>query len=178
MSEINILLSAYEDVLSLPWEDYLAGQEKVWFVVYSPRNERRLRLHFQEFELKTLDSGYDWLEVDITNTFPEWMASLDYREAFFENPQDLDPKLEEYTDYVRTIIIDSLNRGDEDTVVAVYGLSTLFGLTHASKVLEGVTNDIRGRLLVFFPGRYDGSVYRLLDARDGWNYLAVPITAN
>ena len=27
-----------------------------------------------------------------------------------------------------------------------------------------------------FPGHVDGSNYRLLDARDGWNYLAVPIT--
>jgi len=31
--------------------------------------------------------------------------------------------------------------------------------------------------LVFFPGERDGSNYRLLDARDGWNYLATPIAA-
>jgi hypothetical protein len=29
---------------------------------------------------------------------------------------------------------------------------------------------------VFFPGVYENNNYRLLDARDGWNYLAVPIT--
>jgi hypothetical protein len=34
-----------------------------------------------------------------------------------------------------------------------------------------------GRLLVFFPGSRDGNVYKLLDAREGWNYLATPITA-
>jgi hypothetical protein len=33
-------------------------------------------------------------------------------------------------------------------------------------------------LLVFFPGQFDNNNYRLLDARDGWNYLAVPITAD
>jgi hypothetical protein len=43
-------------------------------------------------------------------------------------------------------------------------------------VLEDVNSAIRGRLLVFFPGRHDGSNYRLLDARDGWNYLAAGIT--
>ena len=37
---------------------------------------------------------------------------------------------------------------------------------------------IRGRLLVFFPGVYEQNNYRLLDARDGWNYHAVPITAS
>ena len=35
-----------------------------------------------------------------------------------------------------------------------------------------------GRLLVFFPGEVEGNNYRLLDARDGWNYLATPITAD
>jgi hypothetical protein len=39
-----------------------------------------------------------------------------------------------------------------------------------------VVKDIRGRLVVFFPGEYEDNNYRLLDARDGWNYLAVPIT--
>ena len=36
--------------------------------------------------------------------------------------------------------------------------------------------DVRGRMVVFFPGEYVDNNYRLLDARDGWNYLAVPIT--
>ena len=43
-------------------------------------------------------------------------------------------------------------------------------------LMEAVTDRVRGRLLVFFPGEREGSNYRLLDARDGWNYLAVPIT--
>ena len=38
------------------------------------------------------------------------------------------------------------------------------------------TKDIRGRLALFFPGDVDNNNYRLLDARDGWNYLAIPIT--
>jgi hypothetical protein len=61
-------------------------------------------------------------------------------------------------------------------VVAVTGVASLFGFTRASLILKEVVKDIRGRLALFFPGEYDNSNYRLLDARDGWNYLAVPIT--
>jgi len=66
---------------------------------------------------------------------------------------------------------------DEGIVVAVSGVGALFGLTRTSTVIERVAPSIRGRLLVFFPGRHENAQYRLLDARDGWNYLAVPITA-
>ena len=37
---------------------------------------------------------------------------------------------------------------------------------------------VPGRLVVFFPGSYEDNNYRLLDAYDGWGYLAVPITAD
>jgi hypothetical protein len=42
--------------------------------------------------------------------------------------------------------------------------------------VDAVAKDVRGRLLVFFPGEIDNNVYRFLDAREGWNYLATPIT--
>ncbi|HID20977.1 MAG TPA: DUF1788 domain-containing protein, partial [Planctomycetaceae bacterium] len=63
-----------------------------------------------------------------------------------------------------------------DTVVGVLGVACLYGFTRVSLVLKEVVQDIRGRLVVFFPGEYEDNNYRLLDARDGWNYLAVPIT--
>jgi hypothetical protein len=46
-------------------------------------------------------------------------------------------------------------------------------------VVEGIKEAVQGRLLVFFPGEYypENHSYRLLDARDGWNYLAVPLLA-
>ena len=64
----------------------------------------------------------------------------------------------------------------EDTVVAISGVASLFGFLRISEVLPLVESHIRGRLLVFFPGVYEQDNYRLLDARDGWNYHAVPIT--
>jgi hypothetical protein len=45
-----------------------------------------------------------------------------------------------------------------------------------SDILSGCSGSFKGRLLLFFPGEYDKNQYRLLDARDGWNYLARPIT--
>ena len=67
-----------------------------------------------------------------------------------------------------------------DTVVALMGVGTLFGLVRVSSVVEGVKEAVEGRLLVFFPGEHhpENHTYRLLDARDGWNYLAVPLLAN
>ena len=177
MSEVTDLLAAYEDILKLPWKNTLSGQEKVWFVVYDPSNERRIRLHLSEFELKTIQYGYSWKRLDITNIFAEWMSKLDYREAYFEDPEDMDPMLAEFTDHVISEIRCSLEKVDDRTIFAVNGIASLFGLTHVSEIVEGVASKISGRLLIFFPGRYDGSVYRLLDARDGWNYLALPITA-
>ena len=46
-----------------------------------------------------------------------------------------------------------------------------------SSLIERVEDSVRGRLLVLFPGEYAGNVYRFMDARDGFNYLAVPITS-
>lgn len=59
----------------------------------------------------------------------------------------------------------------------MYGVGSLFGLARVSLLLEKVAPRVRGRVLVFFPGEHDNGNYRLLDARDGWNYLAIPITA-
>ena len=67
-----------------------------------------------------------------------------------------------------------------DTVVAMLGVGALFGLARVSSVVEGIKDAVPGRLLVFFPGEHhpENHTYRLLDARDGWNYLAVPLLAN
>ena len=67
---------------------------------------------------------------------------------------------------------------DDQTVVAVFGVASLFGFARVSELMKEVETSIRGRIVIFFPGEYESNNYRLLDARDGWNYLAVPITAH
>lgn len=63
-------------------------------------------------------------------------------------------------------------------MVALMGIGSLFGFLRVSTLVQGVADAVRGRLVVLFPGEYENKTYRLLDARDGWSYLAVPITAH
>lgn len=179
MSEVEDLLKAYESIVRLPWDPALSGPERVWFVVYDPAQERRMRLRSEEFENITKKAGHAWRSLDLTDAFAQWMSQHKYRQAYFEEPENLSPALKAFTTAVAAQIKATLTAEDVDsnTVVALSGLASLFGLTRVSVTLEKVMPDLRGRLLVFFPGQHDGSNYRLLDARDGWNYLAVPITA-
>ena len=121
----------------------------------------------------------DWFGVDLTDSFARWMSKHKYRQSYFEEPDLLTSALQPYTAAVVQEIKDIITSPnvDENSVVAISGVASLFGLTKVSTVIEKLSTDIIGRLLVFFPGEHDGSNYRLLDARDGWNYLAVPITA-
>jgi len=179
MGQIEKLLAAYADFVSLPWEPHLAGPQKVWFAVYDPPQERRLRLRIDEFQLATEKAGHAWRYLDISDSFARWMANHKYRERYFQRPQRMNVALNRYADYVAAAITATLTAPDVDAnaVVAVGGLGSLFGLVRASEVLDQVTDAIPGRLLVFFPGHYEAGNYRLFNARDGWNYLAIPITA-
>ena len=179
MSQVENVIQNYRRFVAMPWQANLAGVEKVWFAVYDPNQERRVRLRLEEFRTATKEAGKRWRLVDLTDSFAEWMAGHRYREAYFDSPEDLDLALHNFAEAVAEQLREGLTDVDvdDDTVVAVLGVATLFGLTRASGVIENVTNAVRGRMLVFFPGHHEGSNYRLLDARDGWNYLAIPITA-
>jgi len=147
--------------------------------VYDKELERDILAHKGEFEIATKQANHDWLEVNVASAFAEWIAAAEYRDAYFEAPDDLQLKLEsEFTGFVADKIRAALNRQDvsASSVVAVFGVGALFAFTRVSQVLKLVEPSIRGRLVLFFPGQYEQNNYRLLDARDGWNYLAVPIT--
>ena len=179
MGKIEDLAERYGLHISTPWQRTVAGAQRVIMVIYDKELERTLRARKQLFELETHKGLHDWFEVDVTTAFAEWMAKDEYREAYFESPEDLSLKLEgEFAEVVAERIRMELRRPDvtDRSVVAVFGIGSLFGFTRMSRVLKLVEGDIKGRLVVFFPGSYDQNNYRLLDARDGWNYLAVPIT--
>ncbi len=95
MSMIERRLKAYEQHLALPWQEGLSGPERVWMLVYPPREERRLRRRVDEFDLATKEAGHVWKLVDITTTFSMWLANHRYRDAYFEHPEDLQPALED-----------------------------------------------------------------------------------
>ena len=179
MSKVDRLLKAYERFVSLPWDTAVAGPQRVWFAVYDPADERRVKVRIDEFEIATKQAGHGWVLKDLNDQFPRWMAAQGYRESYFEDPDDLELALPRFRDAVVSELRDTLTdpAADATAVVAVTGIASLFGLAKVSDVVRGVTDSIRGRLLVFFPGSHEGNNYRLLDARDGWNYLAVPISA-
>lgn len=178
MSKIQQLIDNYEKKINSPWEDNLSGQEKVWFVVYQKEKERLLRNRISEFELKTNKAGKKWFHTDLTKTFPKWMIRQEYREEYFKNPESLDFALTEYEEFVVEKVRGVLTqeKADSYSIVAISGVGTVFGFLKVHSIVKEVRSDISGRLVVFFPGTYDGNTYRLLDARDGWDYRAVPIT--
>lgn len=179
MSVIEQRIRAYDRFVQLPWQRGLSGAEKVWMVIYPPSEERRLRRRVQEFELATTGVGHTWKEIDLTPLFAEWMAANEYREQYFKAPQTIQLALGDFAVHLADRVREALEAPgvDESTVVAVIGTGSLFGLgpVRLSKIVEDVEGSIKGRLLVFFPGERDGHNYRLLDARDGWSYLAIPI---
>ena len=179
MARIEDLAERYGRHIATPWQRTVAGAQRVVMVVYDKELERTLRAHLPTFEMATHDAGHDWRQIDLSSVFAEWMAVDDYREEYFCSPDDLQLKLDaEFPEFVAERLRSELQKSDvtPNTVVAVLGVSSLFGFTRVSQVLKIVEADIRGRLVVFFPGQFERNNYRLLDARDGWNYLAVPIT--
>ena len=181
MARIEDLAERYGKHIGTPWQRTISGAQRVIMVVYEKEMERTLRARKLAFETATREAGHDWYEIDITDTFPEWMAGDDYRDEYFASPDDLQLKLEaEFAEHVAERIRDVLTRPEvtETSAVALFGAGALFGFVRLSQVLKLIERDIKGRLVVFFPGHKDGSNYRLFDARDGWNYLAVPITMN
>jgi hypothetical protein len=182
-SRLTELLEAYARHVSTPWQRGLAGSQRLLFAIYDKTLERRLRAQVDEFQMATERAGHGWQLIDLTDAFPQWMAEVRYRDSYFEAPDLLEGYVNgEVEGFVRDLaarLKTEVAEADEDTVVALLGVGALFGLARVSRVVNEVAPAVRGRLLVFFPGEHERrtNTYRLLDARDGWNYLAVPIPA-
>jgi hypothetical protein len=148
--------------------------------VYPPTYERRVRLNMQEFDNATIHAGHPWASIDITHSFERWMAGHEYAEAYFEEPELLETALPGFFDALVVEVRQQLEEHSAPAgVVGLLGAGTLFGLGDSVKVsalMNAVNGSIAGRMLIFFPGHQDHNSYRLLDARDGWDYLATPIT--
>ena len=177
MGRIEELATAYEDHVSAPWQRTVSGAQRVMMVVYEKGLERTLRARLGEFEQRTTRSGHGWKLVDCTPWFAEWMAKEEYRDAYFEDPSLLGMMLEgEFRKVVTQRLRAELETATDNTVVALLGVASLYGFMRVSELIRSVEPSIHGRLLVLFPGTKNENNYRLLDARDGWNYLANSIT--
>lgn len=175
---VDLLLEAYQRQLSLPWRSGLSGAERIWMAVYPPELERRMRARTDDFAATTKAAGHPWVPLDLTDAFPKWMAAHPYRDRYFAKPELMTPALTQFgkvvEDQVRSVLTSPA--ATADSVVALLGVGALFPMVRISSLLQKVSGSVPGRLLVLFPGAFEDGNYRLLDARDGWNYLAIPIT--
>ena len=180
MNRVKRLLASYATFISVPWRGDAAAAQRVVFCVYDENEELRLRAKVDEFELATRNAGHEWFVFDLTDTFSEWLSAQRYAESYFRKPELLATLLPQYLDYIAGRFMEFLqDRGaGESSVVAIKGVGSLFGLLRVKAVVDKLAPMVKGRLVVFFPGAFENDNYRLLDGYDGWNYLAVSITAD
>jgi hypothetical protein len=184
MSYAQNLLEKLKTHLALPWPVNVSGQERVLMTVYPPSEERRIRRFIDsgEFgaEIKTLNHG--WSCLDLSKAFSDWLSDHEYKDGLLNKPQRLwDDKgnVKGLEEYLVTKITEASANDDANTVFALIGCGGLFGLFSVSHLIQLVAEKVPGRLVAFFPGEFDAAnnSYRLLGAKDGWGYLATPITA-
>ncbi|KAF1075926.1 BREX protein BrxB domain-containing protein [Halodesulfovibrio sp. MK-HDV] len=180
MSKVKRLIQSYSNFISVPWRNDTAAAQRVIFCVYNETEERGIRAKKEEFELVTHQAGHEWVVFDLTDTFALWLSSQRYSESYFKKPDLLPTLLPRYLDFIKTTFETFIeeNKINSNTVVALEGVGGLFGLLKVRDLVDQLAPLITGRLLVLFPGSYENNNYRLLDGYDGWNYLAVPITAD
>ena len=177
MPTTDELLRHFERQAALPWRDDLAPEYRVWVLHYEPALERRIRGRMAEFEAVARRNGKGWFALDLAALVAPWFAAHPLFEGLVEQPDELPGMLPEFAAHIGETVRRELGAMGPNDILALLGAGALFGLMRISTLIESVAPAIPGRLLVFFPGRYEEGSYRLLDARDGWNYRATPIPA-
>lgn len=175
MNTFDDILSAYVRQVQLPWAEDTPSAGRVWIVWYEKALQRRFTGRLGEFEHATLKAGHGWRHVNLSSWFGKWIAGHEFFDALVSQPKELRgllPDIEE--ELVATIKIE-LSACTSKDVLAVDGCGALFGIARVSNLIGRIADAVPGRLLIGFPGKHTGGVYRLLDARDGWNYHAIPI---
>lgn len=183
MNRIDQLLQNYRSHIQMPLKPVLPASQRVWFAVYPADDERRLVNRIEDFEIVTKEAGHPWIRIDLKGRLAGWLDSIyeDERAEWFKNPDDIDLYAKtEYRDLLVEFIKNEFTKATspENTIFALTGLMDLYDFLHVSELIDGLENYFPGFLLVFFPGEREGNTYRFLDARTGWNYLAVPLLAN
>jgi hypothetical protein len=180
MNRIDQLLANYRSHIQMPLRPGLPSSQRVWFAVYPPEEERRLANRVLEFEMATNEALHPWTRVDLRGSFARWLGSVEEgeRDAWFQHPGDIDLYAKtEWKAMLTAFFRREVSRAaaPERTVFALTGLMELYDFVHVSDLIDALEPLLPGFLLVFFPGVKEGNTYRFLDARTGWNYLAVPI---
>ena len=109
--------------------------------------------------------------------FSKWLSKHDYQTSFFEDPENISDAIhDDFKDYLIEAIIGELEVNNTDsTLIVLKDVSAIYGFIRLSEIVNIISKKVRGRLMVLFPGEFLNNQYRLMDARDGWDYLARPI---
>jgi hypothetical protein len=178
-TRIELLIEAFDKVVTEPWSSALSGQERIWFLVYDPSEQRKIELQMGEFETAAARAGKSWNSISLKHCFASWMSNHEYKEDYFTSPEYIVDQLEaEFIPSAIDFLKKELSKleQNEDSLTAIKDVSSVFGFARLSEILKSCDKEFKGRLLIFFPGEFEQNHYRLLDARDGWDYLARPIT--
>jgi hypothetical protein len=145
---------------------------------YDKALERRVRGRLGEFRLAAEQADKGWIEFDLANEFGTWIARQTWFERAAKRPFTLGTVLPDFEAHLISQLRERLTKSGQNDILALTGVASLFGLMRASKLIGKAADAVPGRLLGTFPGTHQGGIYRLLDARDGWSYLAVPIPSD
>lgn len=183
MTIAQTMLERLKEELSLPWRDNVSARERVVMLVYPPSDERKLRrlIESGEFASEIKTTGHGWYELDLAPEFSRWLAQYEYRDRYLSRPERLwddQGNVRGLEEHLVGRIAEVAQRLTSNDVLALVGSGGLFGLHSVSTLVERIESHIPGRLVIFFPGEHDAkqNAYRLLGAKDGWGYLAVPLT--
>lgn len=177
MNYVDRLLEAYRQQLRQSTRANASGGERTWFLVIDPDKLRSVLARQQEFQLETVTAQRKWEIVDLTQTFGEWMHTHRYKDRYFKRPQLATSIETDFAAHLASMLKREIDARamDQSTVMVLTGVEAIYGINKLSDIARRIEDDLRGNLLVFFPGHYQDGQYRFFDARDGWNYLAVPI---
>ncbi len=175
MYSVEEIVHAYKRQVELPWSEDVPPAGKIWLLWYDKPTQRRISARMSELENLTRAANHGWIPYDLSQKLSQWLADHDFFEPLMENPMEISGLLPDFESFLINKIGDILSSASSSDVVALEGTASLFGFVRISSLVSNLTPFIKGRLLVTFPGKHTGGIYRFLDARDGWNYHAIPI---
>jgi hypothetical protein len=174
---VDELLGHFRRQASLPWSRDVARDYRIWIMCYDKSLERRVQGRLPEFEAVARSFGHGWSTFNLAPLVAPWFASHELFDGLAEQPDELQGMLPDFMQHVTHAVRAQLQALSHDDILTLSGAGALFGLLSVSTLIDMVVPDIKGRLLLLFPGRHESGSYRLLDARDGWSYRATPIPA-
>lgn len=175
MSTVDDLLTSFRKQVVLPWRTDTPAEYRVWIMHYDKALDRRVQARLPDFEAATRAAGHGWSVMHLSGLVAPWLAAHELFEPLVNQPGELPSILPEFEAHIIRAVEQQLAEVGPNDLFALTGAGALFGLLRISRLADAIAPAIRGRLLLLYPGRHNNGTYRLLDARDGWSYRAIPI---